>query len=246
MKIKKASRSPLFSSVLPSLLHALPAGKKAEYYIPHQEQLESASRQSRKGFTIIEMLVVVSIATLLMSVAANVATQVVEGNQLTQAGEMITDELRLARQTALARDRVVEVRFYKPSNANSFGEQPGVNAVQSFIFDDENSAATPLKEIRTLPGAVKVSDDATLSTLIVPARLKSDWKEGDTQLALPDTGTDYSVYRIRFLPDGNTDLDAQQNWFLTLHNRREKQTPPPNYVTIQVKAARGSVRTFRP
>lgn len=246
MKIKNPPHLPLFSSTSARFSESSSQGKKAGLSIHTDHRSPSPTRRSRKGFTLIELLTVVSIATLLISLGANVATSVVEANQLSQAGEMITDELRLARQTALARDRVVEVRFYKPEAADEFGEQPGVNAMQCFIFDDENAAATPLRDVKKLPGAVKVSDDSSLSSLIVSARLKNDWKDGDTQVSIPDTGTDYSVYRIRFLPDGSTDLDTQQNWFLTLHNRRERQSPPPNYVTVQVKAARGTVRTFRP
>lgn len=246
MKITNQPMFPVFSS--PTFPHsAIPAdAQKAGFSIPHISNTRSSTHRKPSGFTLIELLVVISIAMLLISLGANVATNVVEANQLSQAGEMIQDELRLARQTALARDRVVEVRFYKPEAADSFGDQQGVNAVQCFIFDDENIAATPLRDVKRLPGAIKVSDDATLSSLIVPARIKTDWTGSDTQVAIPDTGTGYAVYRIRFLPDGGTDLDNQQQWFLTLHNRRERQSPPPNYVTIQVKPARGTVRTFRP
>lgn len=202
--------------------------------------------QRRSGFTLIEILVVISIASILLTLAANVANDVVLANQVTSAGEIVSDELRLARHTAIARDRVVEVRFYKPSVPNSFGEEVGVNALQAFMFDEDNVTARPVREARPLPEGVKVSEDATLSSLITDNRLKNDWKDGDAQIPLGDAGTDYVAYRIRFLPDGSTDLDSQQQWFLTVHPRNSRETPPPNYVTVQVKPVRGTVRSFRP
>ncbi|TDU67199.1 uncharacterized protein (TIGR02596 family) [Prosthecobacter fusiformis] len=204
------------------------------------------ARRRRQGFTLIEILAVLTLVAVLMSLTANVANDVVEANQISQAGEMVSDELKLARHTAQVRDRVVEVRFYKSTAPNSFGESPGVSAVQAFIFDQDNAEARPVREVRRLPSAVKISEDATLSTLITDARIKTDWKEGDEQKPLPDAGTDYTAYRVRFLPDGSTDLDAQQEWFLTVHSRNARQSPPANYVTVQVKPTRGTVRSFTP
>lgn len=205
-----------------------------------------AKGSRRSGFTLVEMLVVVSISTLLLSLAANVAQDVVVGNQITTAGETVTDELRLARHTAQVRNRVVEVRFYKPTAPDAMGDNVGVNSLQTFIYDQDNREAKPVREVRRLPEAVRISEDTSLSPLLGESRIKTDWKEGDMQISLPDAGTDYSVYRIRFLPDGSTDLNAQQQWFLTLYGRNDQDHPPANYVTVQVKPARGTVRSFRP
>lgn len=203
-------------------------------------------RQRRSGFTLIEVLVVVSISTILLTLAANVAQDVVVANQITSAGETVMDELRLARHTAIAKDRVVEVRLYRPNVPNSFGEDQGVTALQAFIFDEDNATAKPLREARRLPEAIHISEDSSLSTLISDSRLKNDWKTGDEQIPLADAGTDYSAFRIRFLPDGSTDLDTQQQWFLTMYPRSVKESPPPNYVTVQIKPARGTIRSYRP
>lgn len=192
------------------------------------------------------MLVVITIVTVLLSMAANTAQEVVEANQLTTAGEMVTDELRLARQTARSRDRVVEVRFFKRSGASSFGGEPIVDSFQVYMFDQDNATATPLGEIRNLPGSVKVSENADLSTLMTENRIKNDWKTGDEQVPLSDGNTEYTAYRVRFLPDGRTDLDTQKIWFLTLHGRNARESPPSNYVTVQIKPARGNVRSFWP
>lgn len=204
------------------------------------------ARGRRLGFTIVELLVVMTVATVLLSLAANVAQDIVQANQVTTAGETVVDELRLARYTAITRNRVVEVRFYKPTSLNAFGEESGVTSLQAFMFDQDNNKATPVREVRHLPNAVKISEDATLSTLITAERLKNDWKTGDDQIAIGDAGTDYTAYRVRFLPDGSTDLDTQQRWFLTLYPQNDHKSLPSNYVTVQVKPSRGNIRAFRP
>lgn len=202
--------------------------------------------RKRKGFTLIEILVVVSVLTLLLSLAANMAQEVVASNQLTTAGETVADELKLARHTALSKDRVVEVRFYRPDVVDGSGLPTGVSAVQSFVFDEDNMGATPMRELRRLPDSVMISEDSTLSSLLGESRLKADWKDGDEKVRLPGANTEYTTWRVRFLPDGSTDLDAQQQWFVTLHDRNARQSPPPNYVTVQIKPSHGTVRTFRP
>lgn len=242
----------------------IPASQKAAPLPPHRDFLPvpplpgvQTSRpprafsinivsKRRSAFTLIEMLVVVSISTILLTLAANVAQDVVVANQITSAGETVMDEFRLARHTAIARDRVVEVRLYRPTASNTFGEAQGINSLQTFIFDEDNNRATPVREARRLPEAIQISENTTLSSLITDARMKNDWKEGDEQIPLADAGTDYTAYRVRFLPDGSTDLDTQEQWFLTLYPRSVRESPPPNYVTVQIKPARGNIRLYRP
>lgn len=192
------------------------------------------------------MLVVVCIAGLLISLTANMAGDVILANQITMAGETVVDELRQARHAAQVKNRVVEVRFYKPSKPDAFGEPMGVSAIQTFIFDQDNRISQPMREWKRLPEAVKITEEVTLSPLMTQARLKNDWKEGDAKISLPEIGKEYDAYRVRFLPDGTTDLNTQQQWFFTLQSRNAKGVPPANYVTVQIKPTRGNIRTYRP
>ena len=198
------------------------------------------------GFTLIEMMVVLAIITLFVTMTTQVANHVVAANNLTMAGESVQDALRSARHLAMVKDRVVEVRFYKTNDAENLAEKAQIRSMQIFLFDADNLNARPIRRMIKLPGNVVVSDNEKLSSLMAEDRVKNNWKKQDPKLSLPGSGNGYVAYTLRFLPNGGTDLDTQKLWFATLHAAHEAGEPPANYVTVQVKATRGTIRTLRP
>jgi uncharacterized protein (TIGR02596 family) len=209
-------------------------------------KVRSCGDRSKSGFTLVEMMVVVAILGLIISMTIQAANHVVASNNLTLAGEALQDQLRSARHLAIAKDRVVEVRFYKTSDPESMEAKSHIHSMQTFLYDDENLGARPFKEILKFPNSVVMSDRETLSSLITDSRVKKNWKQQDPKVAVPGSGTAYVAYSLRFMPDGSTDLDTQKLWFATLHASHETTVPPANYVTVQVKAARGTIRSLRP
>ncbi|MCX6857423.1 MAG: Verru_Chthon cassette protein D [Verrucomicrobia bacterium] len=202
--------------------------------------------KSSQAFTLIEMMIVVSILALIIGMTTQMANHVVASNNLTLAGESMQDALRAARHLAMAKDRVVEVRFYKTSDPESMEAKSHINSMQTFVFDAENLSAKPFKQIIKFPSGVVLSDNETLSSLVTESRIKKNWQERDPKVAVPGSGGAYVAYTLRFMPDGSTDLDTQKLWFATLHASHETKLPPDNYVTVQVKATRGGIRTLRP
>lgn len=199
-----------------------------------------------RAFTLVEMLMVISIIALLITVAVPISRSVIQANQLSMATQLLVDKLNNARQNALAKNRVVEVLFYKCTIPERMDGTLAVVAIQSFIFDETNKASTPIGEIQYLPESVVISDDQNLSSLIQESRVKNTWTDDDPQRELPrGVSTDYVAYKLSFRPDGSTDLGAG-NWFVTVHGINPKVSPPPNYSTVHLDPYNGSLRLYRP
>jgi uncharacterized protein (TIGR02596 family) len=213
-------------------------------------------RNTRAGFSLIEMIVVVGIIALIASFAVPAASTVIRGSQLTQASQVLSDQISLARQQAITKNRSVEVRFYRFGDNEQPGEDPTnpksgkFRAIQLFEVL-ETGTAIPMGKISRLPSSV-VINDGKLTTLI-------DGEGKSSQAPKLPTPTDpelprgvkknYEFVSFRFLPDGSTNLVPTENWYATLHDltsRIEGDTPPANFFTIQVDPVSGTTKKYRP
>ena len=206
-----------------------------------------AWNSATSAFTLIELLIVITISGLLLAMAVPVTNSVLTANQITTATQMVVDEISMARQVAITRNRMVEVRFYDFASVDrGDGTTPEVSAFESVAYDETNTKATPLAAVQHLPGGVLISKESTLSSLLGASRKKTNWTADDPKQSLPrGIGASYEAYVLRFRPDGSTDLGAG-SWFLTLHGSREAGAPPPNHAALQIDPHNGSLRLYRP
>ena len=197
------------------------------------------------AFTLVELLVVISLVTLLIRIAVPATSGTIKANQISMGIQTVVDELSLARQTALSQNRVVEVRFYKFKSSERMAQTDEVAALQTLLFDETNTIAKPVGEVKYLPQGAVISDDASLSSMLSSSRVKT-WTDTDPKRPLM-RGIDvsYSAYRVRFRPDGSTDLGTG-DWFLTVHGSQDTGSPPPNHAAIQIDPYNGSLRLYRP
>ena len=224
------------------------------------------------AFTLVEMLVVMGIILILFSLVVPATTTMLKGNDLTQAGQDVSNQLGVARQLSLTQNHPVEVRFYQygdPSKAGESATDPNTGwkfrALQTFAISDAG-VATAMDKIHKLPNSVIIDSGATLSTLIGKASTGSTSNSGTAAgsgpiltaspqtFPLPDIGNYYNSVAFRFFPDGSTNLPLAagatvNSWFLTVHGFQYGDNPsavPPNFLTIQIDPSNGNTREFRP
>ena len=199
------------------------------------------------GFSLVEMLVVIAIVIVLMAVVIPASSSLMGGMNIGRSAGMVTDELNFARQTALSRNRDVEVRFYR-LGAKLDGNDKKFRAVRSFLIEGLDSASwKPLSRLKQFPEPIIISDDPTFSTLLDVGNGHSGVKqESET---LPGQGTvEYVKFLVR--ANGGTSLKpVTEKWFLTLYSQKAKVSGgglPANYYTVQIDPVTGRTRSYRP
>lgn len=195
------------------------------------------------GFTIVELVVVLLIATLLLAFGTPYAFSSIQAASLTSVGDTIMQRISQAQQRALTENRVIALQFY-------FYDKDGLeacHAMQMVAVDPATNAVTPLEEpVYWSDGRVLVLK-GPLSPLFasIPAADAGDASAEPFQ----NLGATFS--RVRFYPNGGTSLAVPlRQAYLTLVNsnkfKEDMAEPPPNYYTIQIDPVVGRARSYRP
>ena len=201
---------------------------------------------SLAGFSLLELLMVLSIMGIVMAMVIPIGGNFLRSSELSQAGDQLVSTLSYARQTAIARNRAVEVRFFNyadpPSSAGHF------RAIQAFLIESGTSA-TPLGRKQTLPSTVYLSSAKELSSLMDPS-LGTSVSGTNLGQPIPKADMAYTAVRFRFLPDGSTNLASSTNKiFVTLIPATypdDASSPPPNFITVLLQPNNGKVKQLRP
>lgn len=203
------------------------------------------------GFSLVELLMVICITALLAAGLVQGIGSLQRGLAISRAATMVSDTLVKARQLAISRCRVTEVRFYKiPPEAGS--ATVIFRALQIRIMDERGEASEPVGNLVKFPAGTACNTSAAFSPLLNTVN-----RPLGSSTSVPGYGnTSYSYNSFRYLPNGSTDLSATpptppKAWCLTVVN----DTPainvtsgsiPKNYACITVNPLTGKPDIFRP
>ena len=206
-------------------------------YFPHSE------RQSRRAFSLIEMLVVVAIIAMIMAGTAPALIRTMQATRLATTGDSIMGAFTEAKQLAYAQNVPVELRFFKYPDQDFPGSTVMLfRSYQTFkivtVTEGQGPGATtkesvvPVGTLSKLSDGIIIAADAALSPLLVgPGGMSLDDVKASGQGGQAGysgvSGAKYNA--IRFMPDGSCrKVSAQAAGFSQL----DYGTLPTSFLTV--------------
>lgn len=218
------------------------------------------TKRKIRGFSLIEMLIVLGVVGLLLAFAAPNLFSLINASSLTGEGTLLENQLTLAQQEAVSKSADVEIRFFKLADESAAQVDEAYRAYQLYQFNAEGEMI-PISSFFRIKPPTAIHE--TLSTLLQTGLgNRKDEKygfisprEGRSKAPTGDGGTmqDTSYMAFRFRPDGSTDLpfrsgQARDTWYITLVQGEGalNSSSPDNYVCLQVNPYNGQISQFRP
>lgn len=186
------------------------------------------------GFSLIELLVVVAIIVALILITLPAISSVMQSTDLTRGGQVVADNVNLARQIASAQNSVVELRFIK------LPDRVGYSAIQLWKADT-NGGMKPARALSTLPQSVTVAPNPPLPGFM------SSLPSGTMPAGSASANAPYAAIQIR--PTGQvTPVLSMSNMFLAIvpTAMATNSQLPPNYFLLQINPLTGVPLIYRP
>ena len=192
--------------------------------------------------TLLEMMLVVSIMVILMTFTTPLFTSISESSNLTTAGQILSDQIKLAAQIASSRNQVAEVRLIKLNQTSE--NTASFRAVQLWM-PALSGSMSPVDKITLLPQGIVISESSNLSPLLTLPRIgKGTLSSG---AAKNSTYVAFIVHPSGYFEPAPDDPDKSHLYITLLSSRYiAASSTPVNYVTVQISPYTCSTTIYRP
>ena len=193
---------------------------------------------SRRSFTLLELVVVMAVLTVLVALVFESYAGVIQSTAVATGAVMLRDALEQGRADAVTQNMPVEVRIYDAPPQE--GATPAYDTMQLHWLDSDGTTPALARAV-ILPTWVVIDPTAAYSPLVALNR----------QTVVPngsDTRVNSGTRVFHFLPDGSTDLNPATNWFVTVRAASQSNPAqfPGDWACLRVDATTGKVAIYRP
>ena len=201
---------------------------------------QKTHRHRTAAFSLIELLSVIAVTLTLLAVCVPGISGTIGGLKVTNAAQVVVEEIQTARATALARNTPVEIWFLKEGNR--------YQAVRSSLININNTSSW-LGRTRRLPEGVAFASAQKYSNVI----------GAQTAAAAPESPAGTQGVRLRVYPSGrlelveassSTPVGPNQPLFVTLtpyasFDVNSEGDLPKTFATVQINPINSRITTHR-
>lgn len=201
---------------------------------PHDSR--ALPRCATRAFTLVELLVVITLIAIMATFVVPAFNQIQSAEGLSRAGQILGDQIILARQEAMTKNRKVEVRLVEMPEAS--GEKY-YRGVQLWLLDEKGMPYKPVAKFSAFPERVAIDPDSASSPLLANLTGTTNFTGG--------TSMKYQGFIVR--PSGSLEgaISTNSN-YLTVRKVTDfgKTMPSGNYYAVRVNPVTGRLSIHRP
>lgn len=214
-----------------------------------------AARLRQRGFSLVEMLLVLGIAAVLMTTGSMITSSLLRASQLTTDSNKLADELARSALESVRTNNPIRVRFYRFSDPLFPDSVPRVQAFQTLTLDSQSGSYIQQTDLSYFGRGIAIHESVTASTLLtLPENAPvsgggANAEDIVTDPELPQIAP-YTYYEFEFRPDGSTNLPKDSPWGIVLAHFREDEATSPdeavpkNYRALGINPFTGMVKRY--
>jgi uncharacterized protein (TIGR02596 family) len=209
-----------------------------------------------RGFSLLELLTVLVVVVIVAALVMPSVQGLAGSSNLKGSANSIAAQLDLARQTAGARNRNIEVRLYQDTTRSPDTNGNSPYRLLALVIPGSADGSTSDAFIAVpqgLPGDVIVDSSTAFSTVLNTGLGAAGLRPvAATEAAsAPASVRNLPYVQFTFLASGRVNLDSSQQWCLTLINENKAlknptSGPAADYVTLTISPQTSHVSMYQP